>query len=342
MPNIGIVVGLLISPFLVKLMGQKPTVLTGLLITLLAGVFPEFSSAYMPILVSRVLIGFGIGLFNSLAVSLIPQFYSSDEQELATMVGFQNSVPPLGTAVASFLISWLITISWHAAFAIYFLVIPVFIMFAIFVPLPKEEQAKKTDSGKAKPKQHINGQVVKISIFMFLIFMFYITVSFKQPALIVQQHLGTISELSILSGVMNLIAIPVGASFGFFFKKLHDKIFPLGFLFATLGFLTIAFSPNFIVLTLGNLLFGVGFGLAVPYMYNWLDWAAPDGSVNLATTIVLVLVNVGCSISPMVINAMSTDPKIDLIISGVFFACFTIYALCHYFNVHKNEAKDEK
>lgn len=29
-PNIGIVVGLLISPFLVKLMGQKPTVLTGL------------------------------------------------------------------------------------------------------------------------------------------------------------------------------------------------------------------------------------------------------------------------------------------------------------------------
>ena len=179
-PNIGIVVGLLVSPFLVKLMGQKPTILTGLVVTLLAGTFPMYSSAYVPILISRILIGFGIGLFNSLAVSLIPQFYSGDEQELATMVGYQNSVPPLGTAVASFLISWLITISWHAAFAIYFLVIPVLILFTIFVPLPKEEQVK-TDDGqtKAKPKQHVNGQVIKISIFMFLIFLFYITVSYK-------------------------------------------------------------------------------------------------------------------------------------------------------------------
>jgi len=159
--------------------------------------------------------------------------------------------------------------------------------------------------------------------------------------LIVQEHLGTVSELSILSGVMNLIAIPVGASFGFFFKKLHDKIFPIGFLFATLGFLAIALAPNFIVLTLGNLLFGIGFGLAVPYMYNWLDWAAPAGSVNLATTIVLVLVNVGCSISPMVINAISTDPKVGLLISAAFFACFTVYALCHYINVHKN-GKDKE
>ena len=40
-------------------------------------------------------------------------------------------------------------------------------------------------------------------------------------------------------------------------------------------------------------------------MYNWLDWAAPEGSVNLGTTIVLVLVNIGCFLSPTIVDAMS-------------------------------------
>lgn len=335
-PNIGIVIGLLISPFLIKLMGQKATILTGLIVTLLAGTFPMYSSVYTLILISRALLGFGIGLFNSLAVSLIPQFYSKDEDELATMVGYQNVMGAVGAAIAAFLISWLITISWHAAFAIYFLVVPVLILFAIYVPLPREEQSAVAANDKAKPKQHINGQVVKIAIFMFFIYLFYMTITFKQPALIVQEHLGTVSELSVLSGIMNLVAIPVGALFGFFFKRIHDKIFPIGFLLVALGFLIIALSPNFIVLTVGNFVLGTGFGLSIPYMYNWLDWAAPRGSVNLATTIILVLINVGCAVSPMVMNAISTSAKMDLLITGIFFACFTVYALCHYFNVHKS------
>lgn len=279
-PNIGIVIGLLISPFLIRFIGEKATILTGLVVTLLSGTFPMYATAYTPILISRFLIGAGIGLFNSLAVSLISQFYGDDEEESATMVGYQNVMGGLGAAIASFLISYLITISWHAAFAIYFLVIPVLILFTIF---------------------------------MFFIFLFYMPMSFKIPAFIVEEKLGTVSELLLLTGILNLVSIPVGASFGFFFKRLHDKIFPIGFL-----------------------ILGIGFGLSVPYMYNWLDWSAPKNSVNLATTIVLVLVNVGCAISPMVLNAITSSAKMCLLVSAIFFGCFTIYAFIHYLRVHKN------
>lgn len=279
-PNIGIVIGLLISPFLIRFIGEKATILTGLVVTLLSGTFPMYATAYTPILISRFLIGAGIGLFNSLAVSLISQFYGDDEEESATMVGYQNVMGGLGAAIASFLISYLITISWHAAFAIYFLVIPVLILFTIF---------------------------------MFFIFLFYMPMSFKIPAFVVEEKLGTVSELLLLTGILNLVSIPVGASFGFFFKRLHDKIFPIGFL-----------------------ILGIGFGLSVPYMYNWLDWSAPKNSVNLATTIVLVLVNVGCAISPMVLNAITSSAKMCLLVSAIFFGCFTIYAFIHYLRVHKN------
>lgn len=339
-PNIGIVIGLMISPFLIKLIGTKPTIITGLLVTLIAGTFPMYNSVYSLVLISRFLIGAGIGLFNSLAVSLIPHFYSSDEDELATMVGFQNVMGSLGSAIASFLISYLITISWHAAFAIYFLVIPALILFVLFVPLPKKEKkAASTDKQQPKAKQHINGKVVLIACLMFFIFLFYMPVSFKLPTYVVQEKLGNVSEFSLLTGVLNLVSIPVGASFGFFFKKLHDKIFPIGFGIVALGLAIICFAPNFAVLAIGNLILGVGFGLAVPYMYNWLDWSAPHDSINLATTIVLVLVNVGCAISPMVINAITPDPRQALLISTGFFILFTIYAIFHYVHVHKSNNK---
>lgn len=279
-PNIGIVIGLLISPFLIRFIGEKAMILTGLVVTLLSGTFPMYATAYTPILISRLLIGAGIGLFNSLAVSLISQFYGDDEEESATMVGYQNVMGGLGAAIASFLISYLITISWHAAFAIYFLVISVLILFTIF---------------------------------MFFIFLFYMPMSFKIPVFLVEEKLGTVSELLLLTGILNLVSIPVGASFCFFFKRLHDKIFPIGFL-----------------------ILGIGFGLSVPYMYNWLDWSAPKNSVNLATTIVLVLVNVGCAISPMVLNAITSSAKMCLLVSAIFFGCFTIYAFIHYLRAHKN------
>ncbi|KRL89063.1 MFS transporter [Lactobacillus kalixensis] len=335
-PNIGIVIGLLISPFLIKIIGEKATILSGLILTLLAGTFPMYATAYTPILVSRFLIGAGIGLFNSLAVSLIPQFYGDDEEKLATMVGFQNVMGGLGAAVASFLISYLITISWHAAFAIYFLVIPAFILFTIFVPLP---HAVKSNSKHNKDRQTINGKVILISVLMFLIFLFYMPVSFKLPALVVEEKLGNVSELSILTGILNLVSIPVGASFGFFFKKLHDKVFPIGFMIVAISFAIITFAPNFAILASGNLLLGIGFGLAVPYMYNWLDWSAPQNSVNLATTIVLVLVNVGCAVSPMILNAVTSNAKSVMLISTTFFVLFTIYAFAHYFRVHSVSSK---
>lgn len=338
-PNIGIVIGLLISPFLIKLIGEKPTIITGLIITLLAGTFPMYINAYIPILISRFLIGAGIGLFNSLAVSLIPQFYSGNEDELATMVGYQNVMGALGAAIASFLISWLLTISWHAAFAIYFLVIPVLILFILFVPLPSSKQVKIDATDKPKKKQTINNKVLLISVLMFFIFLFYMPMSFKVPALVVQEKLGTVSEVSALTGVLNLVGIPVGASFGFFFKKLHDKIFPLGFILVAIGLFLVALASNFIMLSAGCLVVGIGFGLGIPYMYNWLDWSAPENSVNLATTIVLVLVNVGCAISPMIINAIASNARSGLLISAAFFTLFSVYAVLHYVRVHKKQSK---
>lgn len=346
-PNFGIMVGLFISPFLIRILGQKSTVLAGLVITLLAGTFPMYATAFTPILISRFLLGAGIGLFNSLAVSLIPQFYDDNEEERATMLGFQNVMSSIGAAISSFLVGYLVTISWHAAFVIYFLVIPALILFTLFVPLKKESgQAVQNDSTQ---KQSVNGKVILIAVLMFFIFMFYLPMSYKLPNMIIENGIGTSSTAAMVAGFSTLVGIPIGASFGFFFKKLRDKIFPIGFLLVTLGFFLTAISHNLFTLLLSMVISGIGFGFAVPYMYNWLGWAAPQNSVNLATTIVLVMVNVGCFLLPSIMgllsNFLGTAASNTLLISAIGFAFITIYAVAHYVRVHKlhvSNVKEEK
>jgi len=345
-PNFGIVLGLIISPFLIKILDEKVTILIGLVLTLISGTFPMYASAYTPILISRFLIGLGIGTFNSLAVSLIPEFYSNDEEEMATMIGYQNVMGSVGAAISSFLVSYLVTISWHAAFAIYFLVIPALILFTLFVPLKKKQNKASNQPSSHVTKQSINSKVVLIAGLMFVIFTFYMPMAYELPSLIVSQQMGTASTAALVAGFSTLIGIPIGASFGFFFKRLHDKIFPVGFSLITIGFLITAFSPNIVILFLGVIILGFGFGLGIPYMYNWLDWSAPANSINLATTIVLVLVNIGCAVSPSLIALIATPLGLDhprgiMLLSTLAFLIIAIYATIHYLGVHKAKLEKE-
>ncbi|MFM9745200.1 hypothetical protein ACKI2C_47435, partial [Streptomyces brasiliscabiei] len=141
-----------------------------------------------------------------------------------------------------------------------------------------------------------------IAVLMFLVFMFYMPFSYELPSLIVANGMGTSSTAALIAGLSTLVSIPVGASFGFFFKRLHDRIFPLGFLLVAVGFILIAVATNIVFLFVAVVILGFGFGIGVPYLYNWLDWAAPESSLNLATTIVLVLVNIGCFVSPTIMD----------------------------------------
>lgn len=340
-PNVGIVIGLLLNPLTIRWLGEKMTILAGLAIMVVAGIFPLFSAQYVLILISRFLLGIGVGLFNSLAVSLIPQFYSDNEDELATMVGWQGVMSNVGIAVASFIISYLVTLSWHAPFAIFLLGVPSFILFSLFVPLPRARQKDESLAGATSTKHHltigevVNRRVILIAGLFFLIYVFYMTISFKLPAFVVEEKLGNVSELSTLNGALGLVAIPVGIAFGILYRHLHDILFPLSFLVLAVGFAIVSYAPNFFVLVIGTLLIGIGFGMVIPYMYNWLDWSVSKEAVNLATTIVLVVINLGAAVSPMIIDAISTSAKAAMISSCLVYGVLTVYALVHYLRTHR-------
>lgn len=338
-PNIGIVVGLVLSPFLIKFIGTKPTVITGLLIALLAGTYPMYGASYTPILISRFLLGAGIGLFNSLAVSLLSKFYQGNE--LSTMLGFQNSMGSVGAAVFSFCVGCLAIYGWHATFAIYLVALPIMILFAAVVSLPHEVKNEAANSHAAdKEENKINASVIEIAIIMFFMYVFFMPMTFKLPQLATTQKIANVSQVAFISSIATLVGIPVGMCYGFLKKKLQDLILPIGLFLQVAGLLAIAYAPNLVTLIIAVIVLGTGFGLSVPYIYNWLDETAPQNSVNFATTIILVLVNVGCAASPAIINWLGNtlgngSPRADMTMAGIGMIILFCYSLVHYFKVRK-------
>ncbi|MDF2313330.1 MFS transporter [Lactiplantibacillus pentosus] len=77
--SIFVTVFVLISGVIVKKIGQKQTAVLGLAIAAISSIIPAFSNSFTLIMVSRAVLGIGIGLANPLAISLIGVFFYGDQ-----------------------------------------------------------------------------------------------------------------------------------------------------------------------------------------------------------------------------------------------------------------------
>ncbi|WP_338152086.1 hypothetical protein [Lactobacillus johnsonii] len=68
-------------------------------------------NSFWLIFILRILLGFGIGIYNSLAVSLIMMIYENNKTELNRLLGFKNIMNAVGYIASAFIICYLVTLS---------------------------------------------------------------------------------------------------------------------------------------------------------------------------------------------------------------------------------------
>ena len=327
-PNLGMIFGLLISPFLNRKWSPKRIILISLLIVGVMGTLPVILNNYLLILISRIFLGIGIGSYNSLAVSLIPQLYTGNQHELNRMIGFQNIMNNLGYVVGSLAICYLVTLSWHAVFLVYIIAIPVLLAFKIWVQLPKSTRKAKDNSiSMHNLTKFVHPVIIWISIMVLLIYIFYMALAYKLPTLIVDAGLGSESTASLLLALLAAIGIPISAAFDWLEQRLHQFVFPLCLAFNAGGFFLISTAHHFWILVIGCIILGSGFGLVMPFIFKWIDNVSTKNAVNFSTTIVLIMMDIGCTISPLVIALIDHTARGALFSSAIFFTLLTIYGL---------------
>ncbi|MCT3073421.1 MFS transporter [Leuconostoc citreum] len=308
-PSIVVTVFVLLSSFIAAKLGDKKTIILGMLLVGFAGIVPFFVSSYAAILVSRMVLGAGFGIFNSLAVSMIAVMYQG--QTRATMLGWRAAVEQIGQAVLTFVAGLLLNFGWHTTFLVYLLAFPILYLFYVRVPDTTEMLAEAEEKqGKAAKKslegpKKISPVVWILTLFAAFLVIDYMAIQLSFPFM--AQSLGVNGMVvSTILSFMLVAAMVGGIVYGTIQKLFGRFTLQVGLILMAISNYLVAFSNhNFVMLTIGVLLIGFPMQLISPFIFSQLPNLAPLKKQPFVTSIILIDFNVGVFVEPFIISFLA-------------------------------------
>ena len=132
MPALFIFLTSFIFPSFCKKYGSRTLVMTGLALYIIGGCGAALFDNIWIVLVFRALVGAGVGFIMPLSTGLLSYYYPPEE--LDRLMGLSSAMNQMGGAVATFIAGLLATISWRAAFMVYFMGLISAVLCLIFLP----------------------------------------------------------------------------------------------------------------------------------------------------------------------------------------------------------------
>lgn len=297
-PSLFLMISVLISSFIAKKIGYKQTASLGLLIVAVSGILPVFVSNFYLILISRAMLGFGIGLFNSLTVALVNSFYQGKDR--AKMYGLQSAFEGAGGIFITFIAGQLLKIGWQAPFLAYAIAIPVCIVFIKFIPKVATANDISVDTNVIVKENGFKKDDIMLISFIALLFVaasLYMTMGIKVSTLITTAGYGNASDASLVIILLSLGAITAGTLFNKIIKIFKQLTPIIGLLILALAMFLIGISNSMIITFAGGFLTGFGFKIFMPYLIDRIN-NSQIKNTPLATSLLLVGFNLGAFISP--------------------------------------------
>lgn len=293
-PSITVILFILLSSYFAKRIGMKKTIILGLLLAGIGGIIPVFTATFQTVLISRVILGAGLGLYNSLAVTYISSLYSGNTR--ATLLGIRNSMEALGQTILIFLAGVLVNINWTASFLVYAIAFPVALLFALKVPEIRDENS---DIPENHVKEKMNPMVFTLVLFAILLVMNSIAISVRFAS-IATEIKGVNFNASNYLALMPILGILAGFMFGPINKWIGKGTLYLGIIFFIISNLLIAVSNgNMTFLLTGLFLSSITGSWCFPFIFSNLDKVTTKNTINFATSLIFIGCNIGNFIAPI-------------------------------------------
>ncbi|MCZ4393855.1 MAG: MFS transporter [Enterococcus faecium] len=293
-PSITVILFILLSSYFAKRIGMKKTIILGLLLAGIGGIIPVFTATFQTVLISRVILGAGLGVYNSLAVTYISSLYSGNTR--ATLLGIRNSMEALGQTILIFLAGVLVNINWTASFLVYAIAFPVALLFALKVPEIRDENS---DIPENHVKEKMNPMVFALVLFAILLVMNSIAISVRFAS-IATEIKGVNFNASNYLALMPILGILAGFMFGPINKWIGKGTLYLGIIFFIISNLLIATSNgNMAFLLTGLFLSSITGSWCFPFIFSNLDKVTTKDTINFATSLIFIGCNIGNFIAPI-------------------------------------------
>ena len=292
-PAMMITIFVLLSNGVIKFIGKKNTVLLGLFLIFIFGIIPAFTTNFKIVLISRLLLGAGIGLFNSLSISMISDFF--DEEYRGTMIGLRTAFLNIGKALTTFISGYLLIYGIQYTFLVYALALPIFIIFLLFVP-----NTENVNNKKVSIKFH--KETIVLTLLTFLVGISYMGATIKIPTLLAERYHYQPDVARNLLTILSLSGILSGVIFGILVKRFKNLTLPIMLSFMTVGSVLFALTNNIIIFYIAAIFIGISFVGTMSFNFFYISNKLDNKFINFATSVILVGGNIGVILTPVVLT----------------------------------------
>ena len=292
-PAMMITIFVLLSNGVIKIIGKKNTVLLGLLLIFIFGIVPAFTTNFKVVLISRLFLGAGIGLFNSLSISMISDFF--DEEHRGTMIGLRTAFLNIGKALTTFISGYLLIYGIQYTFLVYALALPIFIIFLLYVP-----NAENVNNKKVSIKFH--KETIVLTLLTFLVGISYMGATIKIPTLLAEKYHYQPDVARNLLTILALSGILSGVIFGILVKRFKNLTLSIMLSFMTIGSMLFTSTNNIVIFYIAAIFIGISFVGTMSFNFFYISNKLENKFINFATSVILVGGNIGVILTPVVLT----------------------------------------
>lgn len=299
-----------VSPLLKFLSAKKITVL-GLILILFSGVYPYFSHSFILLLISRVIMGLGLGLITTISSSLPARYFGSGtDRDRAT--GLQSAFSSLGGVLFSFLSGAAANYFWKDVFLVQLLNLIPLIFVLIYMKANFREDITPIDpiSGIQIEAEHKSGKIfVKEALLVTILAFTYIVLSATFPLNLSMyvdlKEIGTTNLTGAIASVNAFMGFLIGIMFHRINKHLKAYTLSTSLFIVSLSFFIVSRALSPVPFLIGSTLFGIGTSLVYPAFLTRIYNTIPDQDIVPAISMYTVAANIAQFVSPFIINRLS-------------------------------------
>lgn len=318
-----VMIFIFLAEYIALWIGLKKTILLGLGLVGISGLIPVIFETYPGIIISRFILGAGLGMFNGHSANYINLLYH-DDKERTKLHGLRNAAEFIGQIILFSLAGILVKINYIYTFLLYTSAFLILVFFKFNV----EDVKIRKDEAKI----NFNSNIFLFIIFAMIVLLNASAMTMRFP------FVASISRgMDVnISFYLNFVPI-VGMISAFLFTPINRKLknktmfFGLGF-FILANFLIINFDKNLIGFLLCILLLTFGQSMCMPYIFAEVPKYVKGHSSRIATNLIFIGCNTGVFIAPIfmktidkILNTNSLSKGfigfviIYLIIIGIFY-----------------------
>ncbi|MCT0162783.1 MFS transporter [Lactiplantibacillus pentosus] len=295
--NCSALITLLLNPRLTNRWGLRPIVISGLLLSAVMGLIPAFTANFTVIMLSRLGLGLGVGLFSPHAISLLTHSFTGELR--ARLLGYQTGLSALGNAVLLGLAGLLIGISWHAVFWLYGGLVIIAGLVARFVPEPTSA-APVTATEQASLPRH---QWLLLGL-TFITYLLIWGVQLKLPSFFAARHFGNAATINLTLAAMNIGGLLAGLTFGYLHRILHRYTLTLGYAGAAGSVLVLWLAPNATIAIGAAVFFNFIYSYTGPYLVFTSNTGLDASQVNVLSSYLTIATIISAFFAPLVWNGL--------------------------------------